>query len=130
MDDGIWSMAVPASIVNENNLHRVKFVSKANVQKHQQQLSEDLKQAEDRLETYKRTGMDRGMDLSQLLTIIPAFVRRGQHKLAADFERKKLLLRWDAEDYRSIKAFHDLRPTEEQITSAKIIWQTTMKRQQ
>ena len=82
-------MTVPASIVKENNLHHVKFVSEVNVQKHRQQLSDDLKQAEDRLETYKRTGIELGMNVSRLFIVIPAFVRRGQHKLTADFERKK-----------------------------------------
>ncbi|CAF5141871.1 unnamed protein product, partial [Rotaria magnacalcarata] len=43
-----------------------------------------------------------------------AFVRQGQHKLCAEFERKKLILQFDAIDHRLIKAFYNLNPTDDQ----------------
>lgn len=36
----------------------------------------------------------------------------------------------NTEDYRCIQAFFDLQPTKEEISSAKVIWQATMKKQQ
>lgn len=53
--------------------------------------------------------------MTQLSLVIPAFVRRGQQKLAADFERKKSLLQFDANDHRLVKEFYNLKPTEDQI---------------
>lgn len=36
----------------------------------------------------------------------------------------------NTEDYRCIQAFFGLQPTKEEISSAKVIWQATMKKQQ
>ncbi|CAF1475610.1 unnamed protein product, partial [Adineta steineri] len=38
-------------------------------------------------------------------------------------ERKKLIVQYDANDHRFVKAFYHLKPTENQIRSTKIIWQ-------
>ncbi|CAF5006920.1 unnamed protein product, partial [Rotaria socialis] len=51
-----------------------------------------------------------------------------QHKLCAEFERKKLILQFDAIDHRLIKTFYNLNPTDDQIRSAKIIWQAAQSK--
>ncbi|CAF4730969.1 unnamed protein product, partial [Rotaria socialis] len=55
-------------------------------------------------------------DINTLSTIMTAFVRQGQHKLCAEFERKKLILQFDAIDHRSIKTFYNLNPTDDQVS--------------
>ena len=54
------------------------------------------------------------VDLNRLSTVIPAFVRKSQLKLSADFERKKLLLKYDIDDYYLIYTFYNLNPTMDQ----------------
>lgn len=81
--------------------------------------------------------------------ILKALVRRGQHKLNAEFQCKKRLLQFDQQDHRLTKAFYDLQPTRqqvrgsslrfvhllsfvcmfEQIQCAKNIWSATFKQQ-
>ena len=84
--------------------------------------------------------------------ILKALVRRGQHKLNAEFQCKKRLLQFDQQDHRLTKAFYDLKPTTlqvrgkesisvkkcdivhfvslfEQIQFAKRIWTATFKQQ-
>ena len=75
----------------------------------------ELKKAENDLNKHKQQSFDRSIDMQRLSTIISAFVRQGQHKLTADFERKKRILQFDAYDYRLIKTFYNLNPTENQV---------------
>ena len=51
----------------------------------------------------------------ELSTILKAFVRKGQHKLSAEFQCKKKLLDFDCQDARLTKAFFDLKPTKKQV---------------
>ena len=50
-----------------------------------------------------------------LSVIMKAFVRKGHHKLNAEFERKKRLLHFDYQDHQLTKAFFDLKPTKKQV---------------
>ena len=55
------------------------------------------------------------MDRDRLLLVVTAFVRRSQHKLIAEYERKKSLLQFDLNDHRLVKTFYNLKPTEDQV---------------
>lgn len=99
-------------------------IKKENILKKQQNINERLQQIEYQLNEHKQHTVD------NLSIVIPAFVRRGQHKLSADFERKKLLLQYDANDHCLLNAFNNLQPSTDQICSAKIIWQATIHQQQ
>ncbi len=58
------------------------------------------------------------MDLS---TILKAFVRKGQHKLHAEFQCKRRLLDFDCQDSRLTKAFFDLKPTKKPVSQRDMI---------
>jgi hypothetical protein len=81
----------------------------------QNTIIEQLQQAENELNKHKQLAIDRSVDMNRLSTAIPAFVRKGQHKLSADFERKKLLLQLDATDYRLVQKFYNLKPSEDRV---------------
>ncbi|CAF1495644.1 unnamed protein product, partial [Adineta steineri] len=127
---GVWSMKLSKQFIKENRLDYVQFVTQKNVEKYQQTTVEQLKQAEIKLNQHKQIEFGQSIDLQKLSTIILAFVRKGQHKLSVDFRCKKSLLRFDTNDYRLVQAFYDLKPSTDQIISAKIIWQATMDKQQ
>jgi hypothetical protein len=61
------------------------------------------------------------IDLSAVAAILKALVRRGQHKLNAEFQCKKRLLHFDYEDHRLTKAFFDLKPTKKQVRQQRRI---------
>ncbi|CAF4027856.1 unnamed protein product [Adineta steineri] len=126
---GVWSMKLSKQFIKENRLDYVQFVTQKNVEKYQQTTVEQLKQAEIKLNQHKQIEFGQSIDLQKLSTIILAFVRNGQHKLSADFQYKKSLLRFDTNDYRLLQAFYDLKPSNDQIISAKIIWQATTDKQ-
>ncbi|CAF4135759.1 unnamed protein product, partial [Adineta steineri] len=127
---GVWSMKLSKQFIKENKLDQIQFVTQKNVEKYRQTTMEQLKQAEINLNQHKQIKFGQSIDLQKLSTIIPAFVRKGQHKLSADFEYKKLLLQFDTNDYHLVQTFYDLKPSEDQIISAKRIWQATMDKQQ
>ncbi|CAF1492095.1 unnamed protein product, partial [Adineta steineri] len=125
----IWSLELSKQIIKENNLNRIYFMTLNNVQKRRQMIIEELKQSENELDKHKQLLTDQFIDLKKLSMVIPAFVRKGQYKLSADFQRRKQLLQLDANDYCLVQAFYKLNPTEDQIRSAKIIWQATFDKQ-
>ena len=113
---GTDSMHMSKSICEEHNLHRIQFIQQENILQCQQTIIEQLKQIEDQLSEHQRLASgDQSIDLNRLSTVIPAFVRKGQYKLSADFERKKLLLHYDLNDYRLVQAFYNLLPSEDQV---------------
>ena len=115
MTNGLWSLNISNQFAKENSLRRMKFITQSNVNQRRQTVSEELKEAEKKLNTHKQLASNATVDMHRLSMVIPAFVRRGQRKLVADFERRKLLLQLDANDYYLVQAFYDLKPTEEQV---------------
>ena len=100
----------------EYNLNRLQFVSEENLLKRQKIIAEQLNQKENQLNAHKHLeDMDPSLNLHRLSTIIPAFVRKGQHNLSADFERKKLIFLYDVNDYRFVQSFYNLKPSEDQV---------------
>ena len=99
----------------EHNLHRLQFIKQENIFKQQTFIQKRLQQVEKQLDIHKQQVPEYiSVDLNRLSTVIPAFVRKGQLKLSADFERKKLLLKYDIDDYYLIYTFYNLNPTMDQ----------------
>ncbi|CAF1495676.1 unnamed protein product [Adineta steineri] len=101
--------------MKENELDQAQFVTQKNVEKYKQTTMEQIKQAELKLNQYKQMEFGQSIDLQKLSTIIPAVVRKGQHKLSIDFQYKKSLLQFNTNDYHLIQAFYDLKPSEDQL---------------
>lgn len=111
----IWSSPLTNDIIKENNLVRFKFKTKVQVDRHQKLIVSRLQESEDKLNQHKQKSINGSVDMSKLASIIPAFVRQGQHKLTAAFERKKAILQLDANDHRLVKTFYDMEPTRDQV---------------
>ncbi|CAF1577846.1 unnamed protein product [Adineta steineri] len=123
MSEDIWSVPMVKDMAKQNNLCRFKFKTKIQLERHYALIVKRLREAENKLDQHKQQPMNRSFDMNKLSAILTAFVRQGQHKLSKEFERKKLIVQYDANDHRFVKAFYHLKPTENQIRSAKIIWQ-------
>ena len=115
----IRSLNLSKSILKEHSLQRLQFVTPENLHKREQKMIEQVKQIEDQLNEHKKratmVAADLSIDLRKLSTVITAFVRKGQHKLTADFERRKRLLEYDIHDYCLIRAFYNLKPSKDQV---------------
>ena len=115
MSEAIWSTPMMTDIAKENNLYRLTFKTKIQLDKHRQLIVTRLQDAENKLDLHKQQPINRLIDMNKLSMIITAFVRQGQHKLSKEFERKKLILQFDANDHRLVKTFYNLKPTENQV---------------
>lgn len=115
--EGIWSsQPLEKEMIKKNNLYRIKFKTKAQLEKHRKLIFVRLRKAENDLNKHKQQPFDRSIDIQRLSTIILAFVRQGQRKLTARFEQKKQILQFDAHDHRLVKTFYNLKPTENQVS--------------
>lgn len=115
ISEAIWSTPMMTDIAKENNLYRLTFKTKVQLDKHRQLIVTRLQDAENKLDLHKQQPINRLIDMNKLSMIITAFVRQGQHKLSKEFERKKLILQFDANDHRLVKTFYNLKPTENQV---------------
>lgn len=103
-------------IIKKNNLYRLKFKSQSQLEKHRKSILDRLQKAEVDFNQHKLQPCARLIDMQRLSTVIPAFVRQGQHRLSNDFDRRKRILQCDAHDHRLIKTFYNLKPNENQVT--------------
>jgi hypothetical protein len=115
--EGIWSSPLGKELIKTNNLYRINFKTKAQLERHRQLILNRLQKAENELNKHKQPQqlMNSSLDMNRLSTILLAFVRQGQYKLSKDFERKKQILQFDANDHRLIKTFYNSKPMENQV---------------
>jgi hypothetical protein len=113
--EGIWSSPLGKELIVKNNLYRINFKTKAQLERHRQLILNRLEKAENELNKHKQQLMNSSLDMNRLSTILLAFVRQGQYKLSKDFERKKQILQFDANDHRLIKTFYNSKPMENQV---------------
>jgi hypothetical protein len=115
ISEAIWSLPIVKDTAKENNLYRITFKTKVQLEKHLKLIVNRLEEAENNLNKHNQQPINRSIDMNKLSTVITAFVRQGQHKLSLEFERKKLILQFDANDHRLVKTFYNLKPTENQV---------------
>jgi hypothetical protein len=115
ISEAIWSLPTVKDMAKETNLYRITFKTKTQLEKHRQLILNRLEEAENNLNTHKQQPIHRSIDMNKLSTVMTAFIRQGQHKLSLEFERKKLILQFDAIDHRLIKTFYNLKPVENQV---------------
>ena len=120
LDEGVWSSSMPRRILKENALHRLDFRSREKLDQSRKVIVEQLKRAECDANAYALVLVDHFVDMSRWTAIVTALVRRGQQKLRAEYERRKSLLQFDAHDYRWVRSFYELKPTDIQVGSVLI----------
>ena len=106
---GMGSSTLSKEVIKQSHLHRIEFITEGNMERRRQSTIEALKRAEETLEKHKQSTMP------NLSPLILAFVRKGQHKLSAEFKRKLLLLQYDVNNVQLVKAFYESQPTEDQV---------------
>ena len=110
----IWSSPLEKEVIKNNNLYRINFKTKAQLERHRQSVLNRLKKAEIELTQHKQQQRELLL-MDKLSTILLAFVRQRQSKLIKDFEQRKSLLQFDANDYRLIRTFYEYKPLKDQV---------------
>ncbi len=127
---GVWASEVQEkisrqavmndSILNNNNnnddplsfvINYRRYIDEQ-LQKTENELNEHLNRFKHRIDGDSSKSQLQTIDFS---AILKAFVRKGQHRLNAEFQSKKRLLHFDCLDHQLTKAFFDLKPTKQQV---------------
>ena len=77
--EGIWSSPLEKELIKTNNLYRINFKTKSQLERHRQLIFNRLQKTENELNKHKQQPFDRSIDMNRLSTILLAFVRQGQH---------------------------------------------------
>ncbi|CAF1501889.1 unnamed protein product [Adineta ricciae] len=130
--DGVWACEVEEKISRQREQGVIHIDPMAFVVLHRVHIEEQWNTIQNDLNAhlshvhYVIGQQSQGQSID-LAVVLKAFIRRGQHKLNADFECKKRLLRFEYQDHLLTKAFFDLKPTKKEIRSARKIWSATHK---
>ena len=111
--DDVWASEVQQKMRQQVQMNGTVVASPLSfVTDYRQHIDEQLQRTENELNQHSNRFQQLGVDFSSVLN---AFVRRGQHRLNAEFQSKKQLLVFDCQGHRLTKAFIDLKPTKEQV---------------
>ncbi|CAF3743000.1 unnamed protein product [Rotaria sp. Silwood1] len=128
MTEGIWNGRVSKKMADANSMcytyGRSKHLIKQRLDKHKLQY-EKAQQTLD--EHMKNTPSNIGMD--NIINMIHNSIEKDQYQLRLELERRKTMLRLDAEEHRLIETFYELKPRQTEIKSAKIIWKAIHEQQ-
>ncbi|CAF4005510.1 unnamed protein product [Rotaria sordida] len=69
------------------------------------------------------------IDMQNITTMINNLINKDQNQLRLELERRKTMLRLDAEEHRPVEKFYVLKPRQTEINSAKIIWKAINERE-
>jgi hypothetical protein len=112
----VWSTTtITKEMAFENILHRYLFTTRVNTEKRQKTILDQLKKIQYDLNEYQQQIDDLSIDKKLLFKVIPTLVGNELHKLRTEYEWKKVLFQYDANDYRLVKLFYDLQPTEDLV---------------
>ena len=119
-EDGVWSSEVQEKmsrlVMNDStSTNPLSFVTH-----YRMNIDDQIKKTEKEINEHLNhfdcvIGQSSPVQSVDLSVILKAFVRKGQHKLNAEFECKKRLLHFDCQDHRLTKAFFQLKPTKQQV---------------
>ncbi|CAF3828787.1 unnamed protein product [Rotaria sp. Silwood1] len=128
MTEGIWNGRVSKKMADANSMcytyGRSKHLIKQRLDKHKLQY-EKAQQALD--EHMKNTPSN--IDMDNIINMIHNLIEKDQYQLRLELERRKTMLRLDAEEHRLIETFYELKPRQTEIKSAKIIWKAIHEQQ-
>jgi hypothetical protein len=120
LEDGVWASEVQEKISRQVTNKSTSISSLSFVAHYRVNIEEQLQATENDLNNHLNRfncviGRKSQVQCIDLSVILKAFIRKGQHKLNAEFECKKRLLHFDYQDHRLTKAFFDLKPTKKQV---------------
>ncbi|CAF2845161.1 unnamed protein product [Rotaria sp. Silwood2] len=128
MNEGIWNGRVSKKVADANSMchtyGRSKNLIKQRIQtyklqceKIQEAINEHMKQA------------PVNINLQNMTTIINNLIQNDQYELQLELNRRKTMLRLDAEEHKLVEHFYQMKPRQTEIKSAKVIFKATHEQQ-
>lgn len=113
-----------------NTCHMARFPKHA-IEKRQQTIVHQMQRATNEYNQYLAqlntwtSQCQPPVDSNILSNTIIECVNKGQHRLRQEFDYKKKMLELNSNDHALISKVYELRPNEEQLRLAKLLWQVT-----
>ncbi|CAF3004380.1 unnamed protein product [Rotaria sp. Silwood2] len=126
--EGIWNGRVSKAMAQMNSMCHTYGRSKVIVNQRREKYQKQLEQTENELHEYMKQAPTH-VDINQLTTIVTHFIHQDQYSLRIEMERRRQMLKWNAEDHRLIEIFYKLEPRQTEIHSATVIWKATSAEQ-
>ncbi|CAF3160897.1 unnamed protein product [Rotaria sp. Silwood2] len=121
MTEGIWTGRVSKKMAEANSMcytyGRSKVLIKQRFEKYKQQCPQIQETINEHL---KQIPPD--IDMTLVTNVINSLIHKDQHQLRLELDRRKTILRLDAEEHKLVDHFYTLNPRQTEINSAKIIW--------
>ncbi|CAF1599908.1 unnamed protein product [Rotaria magnacalcarata] len=139
MEEINWLSVAPKTMMTENNMNWIYCKTEKNIHQRRMSIQRQLHVVTSKLDEHLQqrppvlltrnepTTID--INMSILSVAILAFVHKGQQRLRDRFQEREAALKLDVKDARLVQSFYKLNPTEEQIRSAKVIWQACIDEQ-
>ncbi|CAF3447433.1 unnamed protein product [Rotaria sp. Silwood2] len=120
----IWNGRVSKKMAMVNSMCVSYGRSKALIRQRQNYYQNEIIQCKQQIEDYEKQ-MPISVDLKKMTTLILHFIKKEQYPLCLALEQQRHMLKFDAEDHRSVEKFYQLNPRKTDIASAKTIWKAT-----
>ncbi|CAF4942643.1 unnamed protein product, partial [Rotaria sp. Silwood1] len=126
--ENIWNGRVSKKMAETNSMcytyGRSKNLIKQRLTKYKQQCDKNQEAINEHL---KQASFS--IDIQTMTTMINNLINKDQYELRLELERRKTMLRLDAEEHQLVEKFYQLKPRQTEITSAKIIWKANNEQQ-
>ena len=119
--EGVSTSRLPKSFAKQHHTCRTYGFPKHIIEKRQNEINQQLKQAIDILQQYlieleeNVKQWQPSVHSAILSNAINECVKHAQQRLRQEFDYKKKMLLFNCNDHQSIKQFYDLQPSEEQV---------------
>ncbi|CAF4220198.1 unnamed protein product, partial [Rotaria sordida] len=69
------------------------------------------------------------IDITIITNMINNLIHKDQYQLSLELNRRKTMLRLDAEEHKLVDHFYKLKPRQKEINSSKLIWKAIYDQQ-
>ena len=145
MNEGIWTGRVSKRMARDNSMCHSYGRSKHIVEQRRRKFQQQLEHMTGDIDKHMKQQPIPQWNSAMVINMIADLVDKNNYPLRVELERRREMLRYDAQDHRSIQAFYDLGPNQTevrvipcsleiertkktryfQIQAAKFIWKAT-----
>ncbi|CAF1071627.1 unnamed protein product [Rotaria sp. Silwood1] len=128
MTESIWSGRVSKKMAEANSLCYTYGRSKKLIKQRREKYKVQCDKNQEAINEYiKQTPVI--IDIQNITTMVNNLINKDQYELPLELERRKTMLRLDAEEHKLVEHFYQLKPRQTEISSAKIIWKAIHEQQ-
>ncbi|CAF4216325.1 unnamed protein product [Rotaria sordida] len=128
MTEGIWNRRVSKKMAEANSMCYTYGRSKNLIK---QRLAKYKRQCDKNQEAINQCMKQAPLiiDIQNITTMINDLINKDQYELRLELEKRKTMLRLDAEEHKLAQHFYLLTPRQTEINSAKVIWKAINEQQ-